>query len=73
MLAPSRNRAPLALVALALSDPARSIRLILATHTLWFKLAVFSFCFKYIWWEKEKQFSDLNIRLRIISVSEVSE
>lgn len=54
MLAPSRNRAPLALVALALSDPARSIRLILAMHTLWFKLALFSCCFKYIWGEKEK-------------------
>lgn len=34
MLAPSRKRAPLALVALALSEPAKSIRLILATHTL---------------------------------------
>lgn len=54
MLAPSRNRAPLALVALALSDPARSIRLILAMHTLWFKLALFSCCFKYIWGGKEK-------------------
>ncbi len=49
MLAPSRKRAPLALVALALSEPAKSIRLILATQTLGLRLAVFSCCLKYIW------------------------
>uniref|UniRef100_A0A8C5E630 Uncharacterized protein n=1 Tax=Gouania willdenowi TaxID=441366 RepID=A0A8C5E630_GOUWI len=40
---PSRRRAPVALVALALSEPARSIRLILAIQTLGLRLAVFSF------------------------------
>ena len=49
MLAPSLKRAPLALVALALSEPARSIRLIFAMQTLGFRLAVLSCCLKYIW------------------------
>lgn len=49
MLAPSRRRAPLAFVALARSEPARSIRLILAMQTLWLRLAVLSCCLKYIW------------------------
>lgn len=49
MLAPSRSRAPLAFVALARSEPARSIRLILAMQTLWLRLAVLSCCLKYIW------------------------
>uniref|UniRef100_A0A3P8UMU4 Uncharacterized protein n=1 Tax=Cynoglossus semilaevis TaxID=244447 RepID=A0A3P8UMU4_CYNSE len=40
MLAPSRKRAPLAFVALALSEPARSIRLILATQALGLRLAL---------------------------------
>ena len=48
MLAPSRSRAPLALVALALSEPARSIRLILATQTFGLRQAVLSCCLKYI-------------------------
>lgn len=53
MLAPSRSRAPLAFVALARSEPARSIRLILAIQTLWLRLAVLSCCLKNIW-EKKK-------------------
>lgn len=48
MLAPSRKRAPLALVALARSEPARSIRLILAMQTWGLRLAVLSCCLKYI-------------------------
>lgn len=46
MLAPSLNRAPFALVALARSEPARSMRHILATFTLGFRLAVFSCCLR---------------------------
>lgn len=48
MLAPSRKRAPLAFVALARSEPARSIRLILAMQTWGLRLAVLSCCLKYI-------------------------
>lgn len=55
MLAPSRSRAPLAFVALARSEPARSIRLILAMQTLWLRLAVLSCCLKYIWENSMKQ------------------
>ena len=66
MLAPSRKRAPLALVALALSEPARSIRLILAMQTLGLRLAVLSCCLKYIWKKECKTvpFSLLRIKLR---------
>lgn len=60
MLAPSRKRAPLAFVALALSEPARSIRLILAMHTLWFRLALLSCCLKYIW---IKRYPIVNLRI----------
>lgn len=60
MLAPSRKRAPLALVALALSEPARSIRLILAMHTLGLRLAVLSCCLKYIW---KKGYKTVNSRM----------
>uniref|UniRef100_A0A3Q3E8F0 Uncharacterized protein n=1 Tax=Labrus bergylta TaxID=56723 RepID=A0A3Q3E8F0_9LABR len=54
MLAPSRKRAPLVLVALALSEPARSIRLILATQAFGLRLAVLSCCLKYIWTKESK-------------------
>lgn len=57
ILAPSRRRAPLALVALALSEPARSIRLILAKQTLGFMLAVLSCCLKYIYEMRNKNVS----------------
>lgn len=57
MFAPSRSRAPLAFVALARSEPARSIRLILATRTLWLRLAVLSCCLKNIWENQHKEIS----------------
>lgn len=64
MFAPSRRRAPLALVALALSEPARSIRLILAMQTFWLRLAVLSCCLKYIWGTEEKNIFYFRIKLR---------
>ena len=55
MLAPSRMRAPLVLAVLALSEPARSIRLILATQAFGLRLAVLSCCRKYIWKKNNSQ------------------
>lgn len=72
MLAPSRSRAPLAFVALARSEPARSIRLILATQTLWLRLAVLSCCLKNIW-EKPAQRSQLETLLGVVHLKDITE
>lgn len=49
MLAPSRSRSPFAWVLDALSEPARSIRLILATRRAWVRPGTRSCCFTKIW------------------------
>lgn len=72
MLAPSRSRAPLAFVALARSEPARSIRLILATQTLGLRLAVLSCCLKNIW-EKAAQRSQLETLLGVVHIKDITK
>lgn len=49
MLAPSRSRSPFACVLDALSEPARSIKLILATRSAWVRPGTRSCCFTKIW------------------------
>lgn len=49
MLAPSRSRSPLAWVLDARSEPARSIKLILATRRAWVSPGTRSCCFTKIW------------------------
>ena len=49
ILAPSRSRSPLAWVLDARSEPARSMRLILATRRAWVRPGIRSCCFTKIW------------------------
>lgn len=54
MLAPSRSRSPFAWVLDARSEPARSIRLILATRRAWVRPGTRSCCFTKIWGQRAR-------------------
>lgn len=54
MLAPSRSRSPFAWVLDARSEPARSIKLILATRRAWVRPGTRSCCFTKIWGQRAK-------------------
>lgn len=54
MLAPSRSRSPFAWVLDARSEPARSIKLILATRRAWVRPGTRSCCFTKIWGQRAR-------------------
>lgn len=62
MLAPSRSRSPLAWVLDARSEPARSIKLILATRRAWVRPGTRSCCFTKIWGADDRGEGALEVR-----------